>query len=185
MTTLPEDLDRFLPDEQWFRHRPRGIHGAPHTTRVLIWAAMLVDGLGRRDALRRDELLWAASVHDVGRVNDGVDRGHGARSAAWVLDRLVAERPALSGLDLPFVAELCRWHEVPDAAIERLSLELVILKDADGLDRVRIGDLDPERLRLQHAARMVEAAESLERRTDAYERITADKVLAMARRLLA
>jgi hypothetical protein len=118
-------------------------------------------------------------------VNDGVDRGHGARSAAWVLGRLVAERPAVSGLDLPFVAELCRWHEVPDVAIERLSLELVILKDADGLDRVRIGDLDPERLRLQHAGRLVEAAESLERRSDAYERITAEEVLATARHLLA
>ena len=91
--SLAPDLDQFLPDERWFGYRPRGIHGAPHTTRVLVWAACLVDRLGRRDALRRDELLWAAAVHDVGRDDDGVDPGHGARSAAWVRDSLAIAQP--------------------------------------------------------------------------------------------
>jgi hypothetical protein len=177
---LPADLDRFLPDEAWFRHRPRGIHGTPHTTRVLVWAAVLASRIGRPNALRRDELLWAAAVHDVGRLDDGIDRGHGRRSADWVLADLTRKRPEAATCDLKLVAELCTWHEIADDRIERLSLELLILKDADGLDRARIGDLDPDRLRFQHARRLVEAAERLERATNAYDRIGAEEVLEAA-----
>ena len=179
---LPPDLDRFLPDDAWFGFRPRGIHGAPHTTRVLVWAAALANRIGRPEAIRREELFWAAAVHDVGRVDDGLDRGHGRRSAEWVLDRLGAERPAAASSDLRFVAELCTWHEVADHEVERLTLELLVLKDADGLDRVRLGDLDPARLRLQHARRLVEAAARLERATNDYGRISAEDVLNEARR---
>ncbi len=174
------DLTPYLPKEEWFRFNPRGIHGAPHTTRVLVWAVALADALCRRDAIRREELLWAASVHDVGRVDDGIDSGHGGRSAAWVRDRLVTERPETSSLDLEFITELCTWHEVPDDQIERLSLELVILKDADALDRCRISDLDPSRLRLTRTTRFVKSAERLEQATNTYGRVTAADVLAVA-----
>jgi hypothetical protein len=181
-TRLPPDLDLFLPDEAWFRFRPRGIHGAPHTTRVLVWAEVLAEQIGRPEAMRRDELLWAAAVHDVGRVDDGIDRGHGRRSAEWVTTHLGKVRPAAAACDLEIVAELCTWHEVADQEIERLTLELLLLKDADGLDRVRLGDLDPERLRLQHARRLVDAAARLERATNDYGRVSAEDVLREARR---
>ncbi len=177
---MTHDLTPYLPREEWFRVNPRGIHGAPHTTRVLVWAVALADALGRRDAIRREELLWAASVHDVGRVDDGIDPGHGSRSATWVRDRLVPERPETATLDLEFIAELCTWHEVPDDQIERLSLELVILKDADALDRCRIYDLDPYRLRLTRTTRFVNSAERLERATNTYGRVTAADVLEAA-----
>ncbi len=180
---MNRDLEPYLPDERWFRFAPRGIHGAPHTARVLVWASVLADQLAGPDALRRDELLWAASVHDVGRENDGIDAGHGARSAAWVSTRLPNERPATSLLDLPFVAELCQWHETSDHQIPCLTLELVILKDADALDRCRIRDLDPERLRLASSRRLVEPAVALERATNRYGTTTAGDVLAAASRL--
>ena len=174
------DLHRYLPDEEWFRFNPRGIHGAPHTTRVLVWSQRIADTVGRKEAIRREELLWAAAVHDVGRVDDGSDHGHGRRSAAWVQDRISSERPETANLDLAFIAELCTWHEVPDERIECLSLELVILKDADALDRCRIHDLDPFRLRLTATTRLVEAAERLEMATDRYGRMTAAEVLGVA-----
>ncbi len=174
---MSADLVPYLPNEDWFRFNPRGIHGVPHTTRVLVWASMLAGALGRQGAIRREELLWAASVHDVGRIDDGIDRGHGGRSAAWVREKLVSERPETESLDLEFIAELCIWHEIPDQQIERLSLELVILKDADALDRCRIRDLDPTRLRLAKATQMVERAERLERATNRYGHVTAANVL--------
>lgn len=177
---MTHDLARYLPNEDWFGFNLRGIHGAPHTTRVLVWSARIAGALGRQDAIRRDELLWAASVHDVGRIDDGIDRGHGSRSAAWVRDRLTSERPETAMLDLDFIAELCTWHEVRDERIERLSLELMILKDADALDRCRIGDLDPSRLRLTVATRLVTAAERLERATDRYGVLTAEEVVSAA-----
>ncbi len=56
----------------------------------------------------------------------------------------------------------------------------MILKDADALDRCRIGDLDPSRLRFTVATRLVTAAERLERATDRYGVITAEEVLSAA-----
>ena len=170
----------YLPEEGWFRHNPRGIHGVAHVTRVLVWAATIADLIGRPDAIRRGELLWAAATHDVGRIDDGIDAGHGERSAAWVRAHLLSERPAVAEVDLDLVADLCTWHLVPDGGIGRLSLELLILKDADGLDRVRLGDLDPNRLRLQVSRRLVPSAERLERATRPHHEQTADRVLATA-----
>jgi len=174
------ELRAYLPDEAWFRHNPRGIHGVAHVTRVLVWAATITAHLGRPDAVRYRELLWAAATHDIGRHDDGIDPGHGRRSAAWVESHLLEARPGAAGVDLDVVAELCAWHEVPDRRIERLSLELLILKDADGLDRVRLGDLDPERLRLQAARRLVPDAERLERATHRHGEQSAADVLAAA-----
>lgn len=173
-------LAPYLPDERWFRFAPRGIHGAPHTSRVLIWADRLARIIGPSGALRGEELRWAAAVHDVGRMDDGIDRGHGSRSAAWVVERLPELRGETRALDLGFIAELCRWHETRDDEIERLSLELVILKDADALDRCRLGDLDPERLRLSRARTLVAPAERLERRSQDYGRVTAVEVVKAA-----
>ena len=174
----------YLPDDNWFRFNPRGIHGAPHTTRVLVWAEVLAQALAAPGAIRREELRWAAAVHDVGLVDDGTDPGHGARSAEWLRRHLAAERPVAAALDLDFVAELCRWHETPDRAIGRFTLELAILKDADALDRARLGDLDPSRLRLARALRLIEPAERLERATNRYGTVTGADVLRAAERLV-
>jgi len=171
------NLCRYLPDDGWFRFSPRGIHGSAHVTRVLVWSDTLAGLVGRSGAIRREELRWAAAVHDVGRENDGVDAGHGARSASWVDRELRRYRPEIGDLDVDFVAELCRWHEMPDQQIERLSLELMILKDADALDRCRLGDLDPSRLRLPRAHSLIERAARLERRTCAYGQVSGADVL--------
>ena len=180
----PRELLPYVADEGWFRFNPRGIHGAPHTTRVLVWSEAIADRLGRPDALHREELRWAAAVHDVGRLEDGVDRGHGERSAAWMRKHLASERPAARGLDLDLVAHLCRWHEIRDRDIPRLTLELMILKDADALDRARLGDLDPRRLRLAISLRLVDAAARLERATNRYGEVRADDVLRAAESLV-
>lgn len=174
------DLRRYVADEAWFRFNPRGIHGVPHTTRVLVWAETLAEDLVGPSGLRREELRWAAAVHDVGRIDDWIDPGHGARSAAWVIDRLASERTETATLDLAFVAELCRWHETADREIGRWSLELAILKDADALDRARLGDLDPARLRLARSHRLIAPAVSLERATNRYGTMTAADVLRAA-----
>jgi hypothetical protein len=81
------------------------------------------------------------------------------------------------------VAELCRWHETRDAEIRRLSLELLILKDADALDRARLGDLDRGRLRLARTHDLVEGAVALERATNRYGWLTAGDVIEAAGRL--
>ena len=156
-----DDLRPYLTDPAWFHREPFGIHGVGHVTRVLIWSAILSNRFGDPAAIRYEELLWAASTHDVGRWDDGVDSGHGARSADWIGANLVAQRPDAGRADIGFVQELSTWHQVSDEKIGNWSLELMLLKDADGLDRVRIYDLDPRRLRTQQAARLANEATKL------------------------
>ncbi len=163
-------LEPFLPAENWFSFRPHGIHGLPHVTRVLFWSAVLTNRITQPDAIRWRELYWAAAVHDVARVDDGVDPGHGERAADWVQHHLAEVRPETASLGIGFIAALCRWHQAPDHAIEQWTLELMILKDADGLDRCRISDLDSGRLRLQTSLGLVGAAERLEAATCDYGR---------------
>jgi hypothetical protein len=67
----------------------------------------------------------------------------------------------------------CRWHDVDDAGIPHMTPELVCLKDADGLDRVRINDLNPDLLRSEYARSLVSDAwvldHVIERAGDAWE----------------
>ncbi|HEU5433474.1 MAG TPA: HD domain-containing protein [Thermomicrobiales bacterium] len=183
--TAQAALSRYLPKPEWYRHGvdPRGIHGVAHAARVLYWADVLARQIAAPGALRGQELRWAAALHDVGRANEGIDPGHGARSAAWVLANLATERPETAALDLDFIAELSRWHEAHGQDVPLMTLELLILKDADALDRARIGDLDPSRLRLTRATRLVDDARALERATNRYGAMTEDAVLRAADRL--
>lgn len=145
-------LDQYIPERAWFdRQQLRyyaGTHGVGHNTRVLVWSAQIADRLDR--PLRREELLWAAGLHDIRRHDDGIDREHGVRAAEWILAEFASVRPAAAAmLDVDLIAALCRDHQRHDDLIEDWTDELRVLKDADGLERVRIHDLDPRRLRLQ------------------------------------
>ena len=103
----------------------------------------------------------AAVTHDVGRHDDGRDPEHGRRSARWVREHREALPVALDDRQLEALAYCCEWHVPPDAQAPRWPNELVCLKDADGLDRVRISDLDPRRLRTKPARRLTRSARRL------------------------
>lgn len=144
-------LDRYIPERAWFDRRDdhayAGTHGIGHITRVLVWSARLAEL--SEVGLRREELFWAAGLHDIKRHDDGIDREHGMRAGEWVLASFADVRPGVAaGLDLDLIASLCRDHVTSDERIRVWTPELKVLKDADGLDRVRIWDLDVSRLRL-------------------------------------
>ena len=140
-------LERYRPPTKWFV-RPNhigGIHGLAHETRVLIWQELLArlvvaDG----QILDQEALRWAAVIHDTQRVEDGLDLPHGRRAAAWVKRKRIFRIPAHT---LDTLVYLCAWHVPDDAAAPTMTTELAVFKDADGLDRVRIGDLKPKYLR--------------------------------------
>lgn len=145
-------LDEYVPARAWFDRQDdeafKGTHGIGHITRVLVWTAQIAERF--KEPLRREELFWAAGLHDIKRWDDGRDEQHGERAAVWTLTEFPPLRPDIAeAIDLQFVAELIRGHVINDALILEWSDELRVLKDADGLDRVRIYDLDPERLRLR------------------------------------
>ena len=60
-----------------FKLNWRGIHGAPHWSRVLDNGLRLAE----RTSARSDVITLFAFLHDSRRVDDGTDHGHGQRAA--------------------------------------------------------------------------------------------------------
>lgn len=159
----PESLvgggTHYRPLTAWFARSPYGIHGMGHVSRVIIWADML--GVCYQGRVDRDSLLWAASLHDIGRSHDNRCLVHGHKSAEmFMTNRERWNMP--QDMDVDYVKYLVTNHCLP---VEHPTLELKILKDADALDRARLGDLDSSMLRLPESHCYIQAAEELYHRT--------------------
>jgi hypothetical protein len=160
-TALP--LSKLLPQASLFAHQSRK-HGVEHVARVMILGLLLTELTGHRD---RALSLWAAVfVHDLARTGDGVCYRHGP-DAAKLLDtsETVRDRLFAAGIlpvDLEAVAAAVSVHShgelPPDHPHHVLA---ALLKDADGLDRVRLGDLDPTYLRFPESRTLIPLAEAL------------------------
>jgi len=160
ITVADEDM---LPPPWLFLHRSL-VHGPAHVGRVMIHALRLIEATGFADEAPR---LWASVyLHDIARRHDGVEPGHGRR--AW--ERLASlpqvaelfERGGVAGSDLPAIEAAVTRHSRGEAMIGETHARLIeLLKDADGLDRVRIADLDPACLRAPAARTMAGFAERL------------------------
>jgi HD superfamily phosphodiesterase len=128
----------------WFDHSS-SIHGKGHTLRVMILAERLYaktveEGLPVTPNLYRN-LMTAALIHDLARKHDSLCHEHGL----WARNtkRLIAEEHFL-GFALPdddwhAIGEAVQAHSMrdPDIPYPQGSLS-ALLKDADGLDRVRL-----------------------------------------------
>lgn len=152
------------------------VHGSGHINRVLILAALIA----WQEDLEED-VLWqyymAVSYHDVGRYFDGLDLGHGARSALS-LGRLTGYQGEL----LCEIQGAVAAHSQPDhrmeeiissfkpANMEKSKYLTCLLKDADNLDRVRLGDLNAKFLRLESAKNLIDFSETLFQRDQAMKR---------------
>ena len=143
------------------------IHGITHTERVCFLGLLLSERLKMSEADTK-MFLTACAYHDIGRTCDGIDDGHGARSAGEV-----AKYTDLAGDELLILKAAIEAHSLSDGKMletikkysvrdeERALLIAKALKDADGLDRVRLGDLDPHRLRFKESLGLIESAEEL------------------------
>jgi hypothetical protein len=151
-----EDVSIYRPSPSWFAHNPYGIHGIGHAARVFVWANWL--GRQSQELLDLEALRWAVVLHDVGRLSDGWDKGHGTRSADWIAEHQEKLPLALADEVIERVLHCCRWHETRDEDVPLMTPELKCVKDADGLDRVRIDDLNPDFLRSQPARLLVAPA---------------------------
>ncbi|NLB51895.1 MAG: HD domain-containing protein [Syntrophomonadaceae bacterium] len=146
---------------------PQSIHGMGHTKRVLIMVLCLCMRLGIVGE-DRQLLVVCAVYHDVGRVNDGVDQKHGKDS--FKKARKAIEK---TGQDTEMIRYIIEKHciddktghhdvikyDLPDREKARRMLD--VFKDADGLDRLRIFDLNPDYLRHDEARGLIKAAYEL------------------------
>jgi hypothetical protein len=114
---------------------------------------------------QRDALHFSALWHDIGRTHDGVDYYHGAKSAGRVVGLRLHE-----GLD-DDVRETALFAVTHHSGSEEHANRAVgwlragghdvfrALKDADALDRVRLGSgLDPSFLRFSESHERIEDA---------------------------
>lgn len=143
------------------------IHGEDHIERTLLHGIIgaMEEGLGEADIRL---LMEACSYHDVGRINDGLDDEHGLRSAEQ-MGRLTGR----TGDELAMLMAMAEAHSRSDLVMdqviekyrprdkERCRMLAELLKDADGLDRVRIRMLDPSYLRRRGARDRVAFAQYL------------------------
>ncbi|PGT89914.1 hypothetical protein [Bacillus thuringiensis] len=172
--------------EEYF-HNFNGIHGGNHCSRVLLHCL----SMAREMKLSNDDraiLCLSACLHDIGRENDDEDEMHGIRSAECIgehdisvfginavnsereydlayLDEdeedilyFIIENHCISDRQAKENLEQQDWDEDKQAHAWRL---FEIFKDADGLDRVRLGDLDSNYLRTPAGKRRVFIAHSL------------------------
>lgn len=156
---IPIDLIlNYEPQSLWLSHDSE-IHGIDHMTRVFILQELICDKLEKNGTMvDRDVTRWAAITHDVGRVDDGLDLEHGRRSADWIHKHL---NEKMSPELMDKVTYTVHWHVPSDDQAPVMTTELQVLKDADALDRVRLGDLDPTFLRTDVAPELIDIAQDL------------------------
>jgi hypothetical protein len=143
------------------------VHGVGHIERTMLHGAMasMDNGLDFEDTRL---LLTCCAYHDTGRVSDWQDASHGRNSAFKLHDLTGAD-----GDDLQMMMAATEAHSRHDADLDRIlssypvqsmprCRELALfLKDCDGLDRVRLSDLDAGYLRHPAAAKRVDFAKFL------------------------
>ena len=160
---LLEALRSLRRDALYMSH----VHGVGHIERTMLHGAMCAaaDRLSPADAKL---LLQMCSYHDTGRVSDWLDNAHGYRSSLKL-----AALTGLDGEDLRIAMAGVEAHSLSDKAMEatltkhapmdmdRARRLAELLKDADGLDRVRINDLNPRFLRRQDSRERADFAQYL------------------------
>jgi len=165
---IPLPLRDLVPPPSLFWH-DSSLHGQAHVARVMVHAFRLLDATS---AHHLAPALWAAVyLHDIARRHDGHCTRHGADAWARLPDlpevQSLFSRGGVKESDYPAiqtaVTEHCRSEVPPDHPHRELA---ALLKDADGLDRVRLYDVDPAFLRHPEAVAMVAFAKRLFEETD-------------------
>ncbi len=133
----------------------------------MVHALRLIEATGWEEEAAR---LWAAVyLHDLERTHDGRCHKHGADAVLrWRTQESLRLHIFTAGIDQADrepVETALELHCQPDAELPPQGHEYwrlcVLLKDADGLDRVRLGDLDPKLLRLPESRKMAGFAQRL------------------------
>ena len=151
------------------------IHGIGHIERTICHGAMCAmdEALNEADT---GLLLDACSYHDIGRSRDGLDFEHGSVAARFIglvtgrtgedllILQAAVEAHSRKEKELPAILE--KYHP---QNMDRALTIAQLLKDSDGLDRVRIWDLDTKFLRRASSVARADFAQELYNR---YQTVT-------------
>jgi hypothetical protein len=160
------NFDAYRPSTDWYAFNAEGLHGLSHSARVLIWADLIARWMQQfGSGVDLEVVRWAAVLHDVRRIHDGSDPRHGERASRWLSENTRLLPATIDDAQRSEISYCCSWHVPHDHEAPDMSAELTCLKDADGLDRVRLNGLDPRFLRTSLAKSMCASADSLFRAT--------------------
>lgn len=168
--------DNFLHQQVKFNRPESSIHAEGHCERVLLYALIIGEKIFGDDPEALEILAHAAVFHDTRRMDDYLDTGHGARAAIYY-ENFCKENPDVTYH--PESAYVMRFHDIDDSKgmeairkafgkhAQRVILLYGIFKDADALDRWRLGrrGLDPKFLRTAPAKSMTEFSRRIVRET--------------------
>lgn len=153
-------------------------HGYFHNERV-VFSAFIIGKLKSLNESGMKILLDAAKYHDIGRINDFTDDAHGLVGSNMIVDIMKNEPFYKEGENLNILKFIIDYHSTKDSYLENLlytydikdkdmATELaMILKDSDGLDRVRlsmglnVSDLDTRYLRTNESKSMIKMIHQL------------------------
>lgn len=163
------DYSLFRLEKNYFDYHS-GIHGINHTYRVMYHVLQIAAATGfEREGMAA---FCAAYIHDLARVNDGYCDQHGAWSSERKLHLYTKlfQQLGLNDDDLEKVEIAITNHSIPKE-LEKENKGYVLtalLKDADALDRIRLGaqGLDIRFLRFVESKEMVSSAEDIFYETD-------------------
>ena len=144
------------------------IHTKAHCARVLLYTLVIAEQV-RLPAQDVDALGMAAIFHDTRRQDDWLDVGHGQRAADYYRESCATSSLSYDKRTYFIIA----YHDQDDklglrvlqeqfADDSRAALLYQIFKDADALDRFRLGSnaLDAKYLRTDQAGAMVDFAKA-------------------------
>ena len=157
------ELNNFDEIEKLMNNKT-SLHGINHIVRVLfnVYALVALEKVNEKD---KKIIVAAAKLHDISRISDSEDETHGANSA--IKAREILKNKDFSAEEIDEICFIIKEHSLSrnknNEDIERLPKNLRenykyclnLLKDADKLDRVRIGDLDSNRLTTDSAKRLI------------------------------
>lgn len=141
---IPREIfDKYNINEEWFHMDSGTIHGTLHEYRVLVHA-FIISSLEGADT---EAVCYASIFHDIQRYNDWTNKDHGLRAANWVKNNFNHKKKKK-------IMYLINWHVPDDHEAPDMTLDLKCFKDADALDRWRVGGLDTKYLRTKAAKKL-------------------------------
>lgn len=150
--------------ESQFDH-PSRLHGVLHTYRVMLHVLRLGQITGRIAEARN--AFFAAYIHDMARKHDGYCTQHGTDAANLKLPlyKSLFQQNGASLSDILVIGKATTMHSLGNElpANDPDWYTVAILKDADALDRIRLGenDLNPSYLRLSETHTFIDFAKQL------------------------
>ncbi len=182
-------LAKFAIQSRWIKNGAAKYHEEAHLARVSVLSNVLFSWLDAVGAIPnnvdknslRDGLSGAAVIHDL-ELNGSGYWEHGLKASQSAKDKL---SEIIDDEALEVAKFLCEWHVPDDTLIDAdlpqwQKLILWILKDADGLERVRFeglvdkeytdgqiqqAQLNPDFLRSEQAKKLISVAKEFYNRT--------------------